>query len=67
MESLVVHHIKGITDCISEEVLGIDRKLPEATRSIRCGEGLRLLRQLSDYAPKSRLLLGLTPYFREET
>ena len=27
VESLVAYHIKGIIDCISEEVLGIDRKL----------------------------------------
>ena len=31
VESLVAYHIKGITDCISEEVLGIDRKLSAAS------------------------------------
>ena len=38
VESLVAHLVKGTIDSISEETLGIDRKLPEATRSIRCGE-----------------------------
>ena len=38
VESLVASHIKGTIDSISEEALGIDRKLPEATRSSRCGE-----------------------------
>ena len=38
VESVVAHHSKGITHCIPEEILGIDRELPEATRSIRCGE-----------------------------
>ena len=45
VEPLVVYHIKGITDCISEEVLGIDRKLSEATRSIWCGESSSRPRQ----------------------
>ena len=38
VESLVAYHRKGITDCIPEEILGIARELPEATRSSRCGE-----------------------------
>ena len=38
VEPLVAYRIKGTIDSISEEALGIDRKLPEATRSIRCGE-----------------------------
>ena len=36
VESLVAYHRKGITDCIPEEILGIDRELPEG--SSRCGE-----------------------------
>ena len=47
VESLVAHHNKDIIDCISEEVLGIDRKLPEATRNIRCGESSSRPRQAS--------------------
>ena len=38
VESLVAHCLKTTVDSISEEVLGIDRKLPEATRSESCCE-----------------------------
>ena len=40
MEPLVAYHIKGAVDCISEEVLGIDRKLSEAS-SRCCGSSPR--------------------------
>ena len=32
VESVVAHYSKGTTHCIPEEILGIDRELPEATR-----------------------------------
>ena len=42
VESLVAHCVKDTIDSISEEVLGIDRKLPEATRSeSRCESASR--------------------------
>ena len=38
----MAYHIKDTVDSISEEVLGITRKLPEATRSSWCGESAYL-------------------------